>query len=68
MDELTLYTTHCPKCSVLEKKLIAKGLSFTTCDNIAEMQKLNIDTVPVLAVNDKLLSFQDAVNYINNVR
>ena len=68
MDDLTLYTTHSPKCSVLEKKLIAKGLSFTTCDNTEQMQQLNIDAVPVLAVNDRLLSFQDAVNYINNVR
>ena len=32
--ELILYTTHCPKCSVLEKKLAKKGLNYTEFTSI----------------------------------
>ena len=67
MTNLILYTTHCPKCIILEKKLNAKSLNFTVCDDIKIMKQLGIDYTPMLAVENKLLSFSEAVQYINNI-
>ena len=64
MDNLILYTIHCPKCIVLQKKLDAKGLNYTTCEDTNTMQKLGINLLPVLQVNNKFLSFSEAVQYI----
>jgi hypothetical protein len=33
MESIVLYTTHCPKCRVLEKKLSDKGVKFETCED-----------------------------------
>lgn len=62
-----LYSTHCPKCNVLEKKLNSKSIQYTIIDDIEELKKCNIDAVPVLKVNDKLLNFKEATDYINNI-
>lgn len=64
MDNLILYTIHCPKCIVLQKKLDAKGLNYTTCDNTDVMKRLGFNLLPVLQVNNKFLSFSEAVQYI----
>lgn len=64
MDNLILYTIHCPKCTVLQKKLDAKGLNYRTCEDTNIMQKLGINLLPVLQVNNKLLSFSEAIQYI----
>ena len=65
--EYILYTTHCPKCNVLEKKLNSKSIQYTIIDDIEELKKCNIDAVPVLKVNDKLLNFKEATDYINSI-
>lgn len=62
-----LYSTHCPKCNVLEKKLNSKNIQYTIIDDVEELKKCNIDAVPVLKVNDKLLNFKEASDYINNI-
>ena len=65
--ELILYTTHCPKCSVLEKKLSKKNLEYTENTSIEEMKALGISTVPVLSVNGELLPFEKANQWINSM-
>ena len=65
--EYILYSTHCPKCNVLEKKLNSKNIQYTIIDDIEQLKKCNIDAVPVLKVDDKLLNFKEATNYINNI-
>ena len=65
---MVLYTQGCVKCDVLKKKLEQKGLSFTIESN--DFQKLTdagIDFLPVLEVDNKLLQFNDAVNYVNSL-
>ena len=65
--ELILYTTHCPKCSVLEKKLAKKGLNYTEFTSVPEMIEKGISSVPVLSVNGELLPFEKANQWINSV-
>ena len=63
--EIVLYTTECPQCSVLTKKLEAKGIKFTKNTDVDKMRSLGIDAVPVLSVDTKLLDFTDAVAWVN---
>lgn len=62
---MKLYSTGCPKCEVLKKKLRSKNLNFSICDDMMEMKEKNITTLPVLELNGKLLSFKEAVDWIN---
>lgn len=62
---VTMYTTHCPRCNVLKKKLELKGLEFTEVDNIAELQEKGITEVPTLEVDERRMSFMEAVNWVN---
>jgi len=67
--EFTLFTTHCPKCRVLEQKLQSKNLNFDICENTDEMAKLGITSVPVLKINDtgEMLDFYSAVKKVNSL-
>lgn len=62
---ITLYSTGCPKCKVLKKKLDEKGIKYTVNLSVEEMTALGITQVPVLCVNGKLLQFKQAVDWVN---
>lgn len=64
---VTLYTTHCPKCVVLEKKLNSKNINFKICDDIDYMLSLNIQQAPYLEVNDKLMDFSEAIKWVSEI-
>lgn len=64
---VTLYTTGCPKCTVLKQKLIDKGVHFIENTNTDEMIALGIQTVPVLHVDGKQLNFSEAVKWVNSI-
>ena len=64
---ITLYTTHCPKCVVLEKKLNSKNIDFKICDDIDYMLSLNIQQAPYLEVDNKLINFSEAIKWINEI-
>ena len=63
---VTLYTTHCPRCRVLEAKLSQKGIEYQENTDIEYMSSLGIMSVPVLEVDGELLDFTTANNWINN--
>ena len=62
---IILYSTHCPRCCVLEKKLKEKNIQYTENNSIDEMLSLGINEVPVLMVDSQFLKFKEAVNWIN---
>ena len=61
---VTLYTTHCPKCNVLAKKLEQKGIEFEINEDVGELITLGFHTAPMLKVDDKFLNFTEANNWI----
>ena len=67
MAKITLYSTGCPMCTVLEKKMKAKKIAYEVCSDTTEMTKMGFNRVPVLTVGDVVLYFEDAVKYINNL-
>ena len=62
-----LYTTHCPKCMVIEKKLTAAQLDFEICENQDIMKEKGFNTAPVLEVDGKVMGFKEAVNWIKTL-
>ena len=64
---MIIYSSDCPKCIVLKKKLEQKNITFTECNDFQKLLDANIKTLPVLEVDDKLLTFNDAINYVDNL-
>lgn len=65
---MILYSSDCVKCKVLKTKLEQKNILFTIeSEDFSKLSSAGIDTLPVLEVEDKLLTFNDAVDYVNNL-
>lgn len=62
---IKLLTTHCPRCTVLQKKLNSKNIDYVEITDIEEIQSYGIDTVPVLIVDEEIMDFSTAVQWIN---
>lgn len=62
-----LYTTHCPKCEVLEAKLKEKHIEFIKCDDELEMRQKGFLSVPILNMNGKNLTFMEAIRWVNSL-
>lgn len=61
-----LYSTNCPKCNVLKKKLDQHNVTYSINDSVEEMESLGIEDVPVLSLDGQLMDFKEAVVWINN--
>lgn len=59
-----LYSTHCPRCRVLEAKLDKKGLPYTVIDDMDEMVAKGFKTAPVLEVNGEAMEFGEAIKWV----
>ena len=66
-----LYTTGCPKCKVLEKKLDNAKVSYTKIDDMDEILKVaneaGFDTAPMLDINGTVVNFEKAVEWVNSL-
>lgn len=63
---VTLYTTHCPKCRVIEKKLSQKNIEYKEISDQEVMIKLGFKSAPVLEVDGKYMNFGDANRWLMN--
>ena len=61
---VVFYSTHCPKCKVLEAKLKQKGIVYEEINDTTIMQEKGFEFMPVLEVNNKVYSFKEAVDWI----
>lgn len=66
---IILYSTNCPKCNVLEKKMIQKALDFSVITDFdrREMIKKGFATAPVLVVDEKYMDFSMANEWLNSL-
>lgn len=62
---ITLYSTGCPKCKVLKMKLDQKNIQYEVVNDIEYMKSLGIMSVPMLKVDDEILIFAKAVEWVN---
>lgn len=63
---VTLYTTGCSRCTVLEKKLDSKQIHYIKEEDTNIMLEKGIKSVPVLEVQGQRLNFLEAVQWVNN--
>ena len=61
---VTLYTTNCPKCHVLEKKLEMANINFEKNENVDEMIEMGFMSAPILKVDDNFMEFTDALRWV----
>jgi len=62
--KIILYTTGCPRCSVLEKKLEATAIDCDIVNDTAIMAAKGYMYLPILEVDDIAYEFGDAVKWI----
>ena len=61
-----LYSTGCPKCKILKKKLAEKNIDYAENQNVEAMVALGIDQVPVLKIDGEMMNFGKANQWVNN--
>lgn len=64
--DVKLYSTHCPKCIILEKKLNQKNISFEEINDIDVMTAKGFMQAPILEVDGEVMDFKQANDWINN--
>jgi len=64
---MTLYSTGCPKCKVLETKLKMKNIDYEISNDIDLLVRNGIMSAPVLEVDGEFLLFADANKYVNSL-
>lgn len=65
MDKVILYSNGCPRCNVLKKKLESANVSFEVESDIEVIMSKGFMSVPILEVNGVFLTFENAVQYVN---
>lgn len=63
--EVIFYTTHCPRCIVLEKKLQQNGISYTESSDVDQMIALGFKSAPLLQIDGaRPMDFGEAIKWI----
>lgn len=61
---VTLYTIHCPQCTVLQKKLDNSNIDYNIIDDIEKMKELGFKSAPILVVDEKAYTFSEAIKWL----
>lgn len=69
--KMILYSTDCPRCKVLEKKLGQKKIDFEVNKNLEEIMQVatenNFSSAPLLEVDGQVMGFEQANQFINSL-
>ncbi len=65
--KVILYSTHCPKCKVLEMKLKQNNVDFEEINDVDLMVKKGFKATPVLEVDGVIYGFKEAVEWIKEL-
>ena len=68
---IKLYGTHCPKCNVIEKKLLSKNIEFEMIDDPDKVVEFghdhNLNSAPIIELEDgSVLDFVGANKLLNS--
>ena len=64
---IVLYSTHCPRCVVLEKKLNQKRIDYNEVNDISIMEGKGFFFFFLLEVDGKIMDFKEANDWINTL-
>lgn len=65
--KVILYSTHCPKCVVLEKKLNQKNISYEEVNDVKVMREKGFLSAPMLEADGEIMDFKTANDWINSL-
>ena len=63
-SKIILYSTHCPRCNVLTKKLQQSGIPFEEINDDEAMRAKGFTDAPKLEVDGVVMDFKQAVQWI----
>lgn len=63
-QSIILYSTHCPRCKVLEMKLKQKNIDYQECNDIEVMKAKGFAEAPKLEVDEVVMNFKESVEWI----
>ena len=66
MNNITLYTTHCPQCTILQKKLDSAGIEYNISEDVQEMLQLGFMAAPILKVDNDTYTFKEACLWVDD--
>lgn len=61
---VTLYSTGCFNCKRLIERLNSNNICYTISNDIEHIKSLGFTTVPILQIDEKYLTYKEAVNWI----
>lgn len=63
---ITLYSTGCPRCCVVARKMDMKNIKYKIVNDTDAVQRMGFHTVPILVVDDlPPMQFNEAVAWVN---
>ena len=62
---IILYSTGCPKCNNLKKKLADAQMEYSVVEDVDVMLSKGLKEVPWLEVDGNLMNFVDSSKWIN---
>lgn len=65
--KVILYSTHCPKCTVLESKLKEKNIEFKEVNDQQIMLDKGFMSAPMLEVDGEILKYADAMKWVSEI-
>lgn len=65
--KVVLYSTHCPRCNVLESKLESKKIEFELVTDVKVMTDKGFMSAPMLEVDGEVMKYPEAINWVNEV-
>lgn len=63
---IVLYSSHCPKCEILKKKLEEQNIEFEENNDIGEMIDKGFMSAPMLDVNGEVMDYVKAFKWVTN--
>lgn len=63
--KIILYSTHCPKCRILEMKLKSKNIEYEEVNDVDIMTEKGFSSAPMLEVDGQVMDFKTANEWIN---
>lgn len=65
---VTLYSIGCDNCNKLELELNRANIEYTVVDDIDKMRKMGFTRYPILEVDNTLMNFERAMDWIDENR
>lgn len=67
---ITVYSTGCPQCKILKKKLEDSGLEYKLIEDkdvtVKTGQELGVKSAPFMVVDGAIYTFADAVKFVRD--